>query len=114
MNVADWQLKARADYVASFPKKLETIEALAAEWLDAPGDESRYESLRTAVHRIHGTAGSYGFHALGDIVAAWDDAMTAALKERSFSSGGTIVAVRQYLQEFRTEISGCIARETGG
>ena len=109
MNVADWQAKARADYVASFPKKLETMETLAAEWLATPEDEERYEALRTAVHRIHGTAGSYGFHALGEIVAAWDDLMTASLKERSHSSSGTIVAVTQYLDRFRTEIAGLLS-----
>lgn len=110
---ADWQQQARADYVASFPRKLETIETLTAEWIADPADEARFEALRTAVHRIHGTAGSYGFDALGVIVAAWDEMMTAALKANSYSGPDVIQSVEDHLRAFRTEITDSYARETG-
>jgi chemotaxis protein histidine kinase CheA len=114
VTLPDWQQKVRADYLASFPKKLETIESLAAEWFDSPQDVTRFESLRTAVHRIHGTAGSYGFEALGAIMAEWDDLMTAALKDGTHAGGVTIDSVRQHLAAFRAEIANSIARESGG
>lgn len=71
-DTADWREELRRDYLATLPDKLSTLrqhlEALAA----APGEPSAREALLTTVHRLHGSAGSYGFAEVGRLAGAWE------------------------------------------
>jgi HPt (histidine-containing phosphotransfer) domain-containing protein len=70
----------RANYARSFPSKL---AALAEAWraFDGGADEASARALHVLVHRLAGSAGSYGFAELGTraravdlVLAAWKDA----------------------------------------
>ena len=49
----------REGYVAKLPAKLVEIRETHARWIASPTVES-YHAVRTPVHKLHGTAGSYG------------------------------------------------------
>jgi len=62
--------EARADFARSLRAKAATLEDLVARgaWVDA----------RRASHKLRGSAGVYGFAALGAAAAALDDLMSGA------------------------------------
>ncbi|HEX2574151.1 MAG TPA: Hpt domain-containing protein [Polyangia bacterium] len=51
----------RDQYRSNLPERLTEIERAIAESRQHPTDPERLERARTLVHRLHGTAGSFGF-----------------------------------------------------
>ena len=63
----------RARYKASSETMLETFRQVARRLADAPDDAATLESLRRELHRIRGTAGSFGFMEANRIAKALED-----------------------------------------
>lgn len=63
----------RARYRASSDAMLETFRQMAGRLRDAPDDAATIESLRRELHRIRGTAGSFGFMEANRIAKALED-----------------------------------------
>jgi HPt (histidine-containing phosphotransfer) domain-containing protein len=61
---------ARADYAARLPLRIEQIERLAAEghWVEA----------RREIHKLRGSAATYGFEDIGAAAALLEDLLLAA------------------------------------
>lgn len=55
----------RAAYIAQLPERLREIGACVQQCLDAPGDAEQYEHLLMNLHKLAGSAGTFGFSALG-------------------------------------------------
>ena len=51
----------RRRYQSSVGTTLDAFRALAARLAEQPGAPEVIETLRRELHRVHGTAGSYGF-----------------------------------------------------
>jgi chemotaxis protein histidine kinase CheA len=72
----------RAEYAAELPGIVAALAERVAEVAQAapaaPSPEATAR-VRAAAHRIRGTAGSYGFHAVGDAAGAVEDALDADL-----------------------------------
>ena len=62
----------RAAYAADLPDLVRALEALLDEAAARPEATAR---ARQAAHRIRGTAGSYGFAAVGEIAGGIEDAL---------------------------------------
>jgi HPt (histidine-containing phosphotransfer) domain-containing protein len=54
----------RAEYQRTLPAKVAHCEALWRDARQAPGEPERLGELERLAHDLHGTAGTYGFHAL--------------------------------------------------
>jgi chemotaxis protein histidine kinase CheA len=54
------QLRAR--YRNMTPQMVEAFRALALRLAAAPNEPGLLDELRRELHRVHGTAGSYGYH----------------------------------------------------
>ncbi|MGC4122499.1 MAG: response regulator [Myxococcales bacterium] len=68
-----------ADYARGLPAKgRELSESVRSLRLDASDPTSRSKA-QTLAHRLRGTAGSYGFHAIGEAAGAIEDALPEAL-----------------------------------
>ena len=70
----DEQLRAlRERYRASTGLIVEGFRALALQLGSAPGDPVLLDALRRDLHRLHGTAGSYGYAEASRLAAALED-----------------------------------------
>lgn len=74
---ADWRAELRREYAQTLPDKYAHVERRLAELLAAPADAARLETLLLAVHRLHGSAGSYGFEELGRLAGEWEAQLLA-------------------------------------
>lgn len=68
-----------ARYRSSVRKSLDALAALAAAIDRTPGDRALLESFRREVHRIRGSAGSYGYLGASQVCAEMESALDAWL-----------------------------------
>ncbi|MDP9033892.1 MAG: Hpt domain-containing protein [Myxococcota bacterium] len=81
---------ARDDYAASLPAKLAALRALvdAGAWRDA----------QRGAHRLRGSAGTYGFEALGGLVTELEELLIEGGEAPSLSCRGRIADALRFLQ----------------
>lgn len=79
----------RAEYARRLPSRVRRVALALGACRRAPGDALRLERARALAHRLRGTAGSYGFAAVGAAAGrvedgivrlAWDE-IDSALRE---------------------------------
>jgi HPt (histidine-containing phosphotransfer) domain-containing protein len=70
-EVAGEVARATRDYTLSLPSKMRALAAAIAR--ARTGDLEALVVARSLAHRLHGTAGCYGFRELGTIAAIVDD-----------------------------------------
>ncbi|HKS07886.1 MAG TPA: response regulator [Gemmatimonadaceae bacterium] len=91
----------REKYRAGLPATLATLGQLAAQIDTTPTESAVLESLRREVHRLHGSAGTYGFDdasrlaaALEARLVAWSSDAHAEPEQRGLIVGNFIRALR--------------------
>jgi HPt (histidine-containing phosphotransfer) domain-containing protein len=75
-SVGSALLAVRAEYAAELPALLATLAALVEEAAARP---EAAPPARLAAHRLRGTAGSYGFAAVGEAAGRIEDALDEGL-----------------------------------
>ena len=97
--VEDWLESMRRDYRQRFPEKLARLKARLDELANANSAGEAFAALLLDVHRMHGSAGTYGMHDAGRILAAWE----ALLYESKVPDGPlppqALIAQRKLLQK---------------
>ncbi|MCK5353965.1 MAG: Hpt domain-containing protein, partial [Methyloprofundus sp.] len=73
------------DYQATLPEKLAEIQQLFLELQQHPTDKQLIEKLTLVVHRLRGTAATYGFFQIGDRAFELEQALVEALKKQYYS-----------------------------
>jgi len=66
----------KEDYIASLREDFETFEALASEIEFGLEEPRTFDELRELAHRVAGSAGSFGFDALGSTAKSVDQILT--------------------------------------
>jgi len=61
-NLQDELREVREVYVKALEERLKQLENTVAEYRDSPGNIENRNSLITIVHRLRGSAGSFGFN----------------------------------------------------
>lgn len=69
---AAWLAEARLEYARTLPDNLARLERRLSALMVAPADGAAFDALLGAVHRLHGSAGSFGFAALGRLAGEWE------------------------------------------
>jgi HPt (histidine-containing phosphotransfer) domain-containing protein len=64
-----------ADYAAALPRLSAALAVMIEEAALPLASPTAKAGARAAAHRIRGTAGSYGFHAVGEAAGAVEDAL---------------------------------------
>jgi len=81
-DVPEWMREIREAYIESLQGRLDEImKRLAA----AEGDHAKAEELESSLHRLHGSAGSYGFDELGELAGACEELVNLRRKRSSIS-----------------------------
>lgn len=73
-------------YADAWPKKLSKLHELLATAKEHPSQET-FDALRADLHKISGSAGSYGFVKLGEASRQAEELLTKAVLNRIFNAG---------------------------
>lgn len=65
--------RVREKYREALPATLAVFSSLASRLAARPTDPEVVESVRRELHRLHGTAGSYGYHEASELAAALEE-----------------------------------------
>jgi class 3 adenylate cyclase/DNA-binding response OmpR family regulator len=71
-DTADWREELRRDYLRTLPDKLDTLRRQLEALVASPGEAAAREVLLGSLHRLHGSAGSYGFADVGRLAGVWE------------------------------------------
>jgi class 3 adenylate cyclase/CheY-like chemotaxis protein len=99
----------RRNYLASFPDKLRDLEALL-DRLVAGGGTDELEDLKMRLHRLKGSAGTYGLPAAGAAAAEWEETTEGLLTSGAAPSPPELAAMRSHLDSMGT----AFREESGG
>lgn len=68
----DWRAELARDYELALPEKYDQIEGRLAALCRTPDSVAAFDALLAAVHRLHGSAGSFGFVELSRQAGEWE------------------------------------------
>lgn len=98
----DLDRELREHYLSVAEAKVDGLSAALAAARSQPSDPGSTERLRVLVHKIAGSAGAYGFDALGAAAKVLEKAILAA--PRPLPSG-VLVAVERFLVEMTAQFA---------
>lgn len=68
----EWLEPLRREYRRNFPEKLAALARCVDALAEAPSAAKTHAALLLAVHRLHGSAATYGLEDAGEILGAWE------------------------------------------
>ena len=103
----------RERYREAMHDTLRDLDALGARLEAAPDDASVVEEVRHAVHRLHGSAGSYGFARASELAAGLEEQAMAWARDSAKDAATRGAQVRALVAALRVEF-GLGPRTVGG
>ena len=97
MRLEPWLDDLRAEYASRLPSKVAAILDLAAALAAQPGDRRALPELAHAVHRLVGSAGSYGFAEISTELSPWAGLLTATAATEGTVSTQDLAGLRRSL-----------------
>ncbi len=101
-DTANWRDELRREYAQTLPDKLARLVALHEALAAAPDAAAELEALLMAVHRLHGSAGSYGFPEISRAAGEWELELREA--REAGVSGALLERLRTQLEALRAEL----------
>jgi diguanylate cyclase (GGDEF)-like protein len=74
-DIEDTLLSFRAEYAKELPLRFQEISQSLSQLKEHPGNMFLKEEARLHCHKLHGTAASYGFPAVGELAGQLEDAL---------------------------------------
>ncbi len=95
----------RAIYRDGFAERLADLERRVADLAAALADRGALERICQAVHKIHGSAGSYGFPVTSSIAAEWEAWVSEMLEQAQAPvTAGEVSRMQGYLLALRDSV----------
>jgi chemotaxis protein histidine kinase CheA len=88
----------RERYRASAGQIVEGFREIAVQLCGAPADDTVLDGLRRELHRVHGTAGSYGYAAVSDLAAALEERVAGWMADPTLEAGQRATVVTEFAQ----------------
>lgn len=98
----DWLEKLKRQYLQTLTDKIRNLETLVESLGRNPDDWETFDQLATAVHKIHGSAGTYGFDEITHATTDWERKMITVQKERRELTAGEMDQIHDYLQRIKS------------
>jgi chemotaxis protein histidine kinase CheA len=92
----------RERYRASAGRIVEGFRGIAAQLSGAPSDDTVLDGLRRELHRVHGTAGSYGYTAVSDLAAALEERVAGWMADPTLEAGQRATLVTEFAECIET------------
>ncbi len=81
-DTGNWREELRREYSQTLPAKLSKLASLVEGLTRQPDDRDALEALIMAVHRLHGSGGSFGFAEVSRLCGEWELELRQAQGER--------------------------------
>jgi chemotaxis protein histidine kinase CheA len=94
----------RKEYCSTLPDRFKSMETLLTRLKHTHHGEDLLEELYTIVHRISGTAGSFGLKKLGDIAGQWEEELDKLKGRKLALHSEKFEAMSAYVAEMRKSI----------
>jgi chemotaxis protein histidine kinase CheA len=94
--------QAKAEYRASLTSKLDELENIVLALESDPANRDQRRKLFDTVHRISGSAGSFGLDAIGNIADEWERKLRELNTRAPARSDFTAMSL--YISRIREEI----------
>lgn len=94
----------RAQFAEQLPARLAELHECLAAWQAAPADDARLADLHRVLHRLAGSAGTFGMPAFGDACRAIESRLDelAALPQRTPADAAQVASQIAALGALRT------------
>jgi chemotaxis protein histidine kinase CheA len=92
----------RERYRASAGQIVEGFRGIAVQLAGAPTNDTVLDGLRRELHRVHGTAGSYGYAAVSDLAAALEERVAGWMADPTLEAGQRATLVTDFAQCIET------------
>jgi chemotaxis protein histidine kinase CheA len=86
-------------FAANADATLAEYAALADRLRESPGDRASVEALARQLHRLRGTAGSYGFHSASALAGRFENTVQSWLAEPPLDAAAPEAATRAFIAE---------------
>jgi HPt (histidine-containing phosphotransfer) domain-containing protein len=96
----DFLAELRKEYQKTIPEKLSHLEQLAQAVKGAYTKEA-VAAFRMAVHKIAGSAGTYGYAAAGELCHQWDQDLMKKLEAFRSEDQAWVAEVEGFLSQLR-------------
>jgi chemotaxis protein histidine kinase CheA len=92
----------RERYRASAGQIVDGFRGIAAQLARTPTDDTVLDGLRRELHRVHGTAGSYGYAAVSDVAAALEERVAGWMSDPTLEAGQRAILVTEFARCIET------------
>jgi len=93
----------RTEYCSALPDRFKAMETLLSS-LKATHQVADLEELYTIVHKISGTAGSFGLNELGNIAGRWEEELDGLKGRKLALHSEKFESMKHYITEMRKSI----------
>ena len=91
----------RGVYKKNLPEKFSNFEKLLQKIAEEPDNSEIIGELLTAVHKFHGSAGSYGFDNVSKIAGEWEQMLQTIHADGTTLEESQIGKMRDYLKDIK-------------
>jgi DNA-binding response OmpR family regulator/HPt (histidine-containing phosphotransfer) domain-containing protein len=94
----------RERYRSAIGATLASLDRLGGQLADTPTEQAVLESVRREVHRIHGSAGSYGFAAVSRLARVFEQRLSRWSDDAGADAGERATMVLRFTAAIRREV----------
>jgi len=98
-------------FLGRLPEKVSAIGQFLEQAVARPGDDEPMVSLLNAVHKLHGSAGSYGVHNIGNIAGEWEHELRTIRESKKPPDAPAILKMQNFLRDIKAALE--MTREPG-
>lgn len=92
----------RERYRASAGQIVDGFRAIAHRLAPAPADDAVLEELRRELHRVHGTAGSYGYATVSELAATLEERVAGWMDDVTLETGQRATLVTDFAERIES------------
>jgi HPt (histidine-containing phosphotransfer) domain-containing protein len=92
----------RERYRASADQIVEGFRDIARQLAAAPTDDTVLDGLRRELHRVHGTAGSYGYAVVSELAATLEERVAGWTADATLEAGQRATLVTKFAERIET------------
>lgn len=104
-DLKDVLAQLRARYLASSGNTVAAFMQLAEQLQNAPDSPEVIDALRRELHRLRGTAGSYGFHETSRLAAALEPVAQKWTTDRELDRSRRAAIIRKFVQSMEASLT---------
>jgi HPt (histidine-containing phosphotransfer) domain-containing protein len=92
----------RERYRASAGQIVDGFREIARQLAAGPTDDTVLDGLRRELHRVHGTAGSYGYAVVSELAATLEERVAGWMADATLEAGQRAALVTEFAQRIET------------